>query len=248
MAEYRTFMDESGDSNILKINQKFPVFCLTSCTFEKNYYQAYVIPELDNFKMHFWGRTDIVLVSSQIRKHTGDFAIFNDQAIKKEFYTYLDELIAKLDFFIIAVVIKKNLYITKSYGLFYDSYHLALEFIMERLVKTFRKETPEGSCFITAESRGRKEDNDLIYVFNHLQLNGNEYIPTFQNITNLWMAKKDKNLAGLQIADLVAYPIATKILDLQKANPVFDLIKAKICHGPASKNNTIYGYGLKVFP
>jgi len=119
---------------------------------------------------------------------------------------------------------------------------------MERLVKTFRKETPEGSCFITAESRGRKEDNDLIYVFNHLQLNGNEYIPTFQNITNLWMAKKDKNLAGLQIADLAAYPIATKILEPQKANPVFDLIKAKICHGPESKNNTIYGYGLKVFP
>jgi hypothetical protein len=36
------------------------------------------------------------------------------------------------------------------------------------------------------------------------------------------------NILGTQIADLVAYPIARHVLDPQKANPAFDIVKPKL--------------------
>jgi len=49
---------------------------------------------------------------------------------------------------------------------------------------------------------------------------------------------------GMQIADLVAYPIGRWVLDNNKENKPFEFIKQKL----HSKNNIFLNYGLKVFP
>lgn len=53
---------------------------------------------------------------------------------------------------------------------------------------------------------------------------------------------KRKNINGLQLADLAAYPIARYVNDKERANPAFDIIKPKIY----SKGTNLYG--LKEFP
>lgn len=53
---------------------------------------------------------------------------------------------------------------------------------------------------------------------------------------------KRHNSTGLQIADLVAHPIARKIV---KPNHAFDIIEKKFRRNSAG---SIRGYGLKVFP
>jgi len=53
---------------------------------------------------------------------------------------------------------------------------------------------------------------------------------------------KRKNINGLQLADLAAYPIARYVNDKERANPSFDIIKPKIY----SKGTKLYG--LKEFP
>jgi hypothetical protein len=56
------------------------------------------------------------------------------------------------------------------------------------------------------------------------------------------------NLAGLQIADLVAYPIAAKVLRPDAEQKAFDILCPKIAAGPVCNRRSILGYGLKIFP
>ena len=63
----------------------------------------------------------------------------------------------------------------------------------------------------------------------------------------LGVVKNDENIAGLQIADLVAYPIARKVLDPERQNLSFDVIRAKIRHKPGEVKRLL-GYGIKIFP
>jgi len=66
-----------------------------------------------------------------------------------------------------------------------------------------------------------------------------------KNITSFGTSDKKENINGLQIADLVAYPIARKIIDPGKINPAFNVCKNKIL----SKGlNQRIGCGLKIFP
>ena len=53
---------------------------------------------------------------------------------------------------------------------------------------------------------------------------------------------KRDDIAGLQVADLIAYPIARYVLDPGRANPAFDVL--------SSKFYSKYGrrYGLKIYP
>jgi len=54
--------------------------------------------------------------------------------------------------------------------------------------------------------------------------------------------KKSEDIIGLQIADLVAYPITRYVLDKKAANPAFEVIKEKIY----TQKGKIHG--LKIHP
>ena len=53
--------------------------------------------------------------------------------------------------------------------------------------------------------------------------------------------KKD-NVPGLQLADLIAYPISRYVIDPERANPAFDVLETKIYKRGGKK------YGLKIYP
>lgn len=53
---------------------------------------------------------------------------------------------------------------------------------------------------------------------------------------------KKENSNGLQMADLLAYPIARYVIDKERANPAFDLIEPKFYKRGGKR------YGLKIFP
>ena len=62
------------------------------------------------------------------------------------------------------------------------------------------------------------------------------------------MEKKERNIAGLQIADMIAYPIAAKVLRPGAEQKAFDVLQPKIDAAPRHKGSYLLGYGLKVFP
>jgi hypothetical protein len=58
-----------------------------------------------------------------------------------------------------------------------------------------------------------------------------------------WMIKsKRENINGLQLTDLIAYPIARFVIEPKRANPAFDLIETKIYAKDGEWS------GLKIYP
>lgn len=58
--------------------------------------------------------------------------------------------------------------------------------------------------------------------------------------------KKGENIIGTQLSDLVAYPLANKILFPERENLAFRIIEPKIYQ--QFPNGDYLGYGLKMFP
>ena len=57
---------------------------------------------------------------------------------------------------------------------------------------------------------------------------------------------KSENNIGTQIADLIAYPIATKIIYPERVNLAFEVLEDKIYK--QFSDSDYLGYGLKIFP
>ena len=55
-------------------------------------------------------------------------------------------------------------------------------------------------------------------------------------------SKKTENVFGLQIADLIAYPISRYVLNPEKRHPSFDVISSNIYTSNGKR------LGLKIFP
>ncbi len=250
--EYVLFMDETGDHNLSNIDHNFPVFCLAGCIFERRYYHQVVRPSVDAFKKRFWGTTDVILHSRDIRKHQGPFAFLGDAREREGFYTALNDLMRSLDFTIQAVVLLKWAHLNKYGSQARHPYHLSLTFILERYSLLMRRHSDDATGYILAESRGKQPDRLLKAEYRQLQSSGTFYQQDLSNITGLWMEKKDKNIIGLQIADLIAYPIAAKVLRPQVEQKAFDVIYNKIDAAPSTtprhRRGSILGYGLKIFP
>ena len=55
-------------------------------------------------------------------------------------------------------------------------------------------------------------------------------------------SNKSENIFGLQIADLIAYPISRYVLNPEKVNPAYDVIATNIYTSNGKR------LGLKIFP
>jgi len=246
LAQYVMFVDESGDHNLKNIDDNFPLFCLCGCVFEKEHYHEIARPLVDALKIRFWNSTDVILHSRDIRKQQGAFWFLQDSGKREAFYEAINAIMRQLDFSIIVVAILKREHLANYGDQAKHPYHLALEFMMERFALMIRCGEGESTGHIIAESRGKREDKLLKEEFFRLKRRGSHY-QTFDVVTTLWAEKKRQNIVGLQIADLVAYPIARKVLDPAKSHLSFDVLRAKIRHKPGEVNRVL-GYGIKIFP
>jgi Protein of unknown function (DUF3800) len=142
------------------------------------------------------------------------------------------------------VAIEKEKYIKKYGKLSNDPYEISLSFIIERAI-FYLDESHAINLKIIIEKRGRKEDNSLNSHFCKLYANGTYFITEErmrQYHLELEFKGKLDNINGLQLADLIAYPIARYLLNKEGVNYSFEIVKNKFY----SKNGI--NYGLKVFP
>jgi len=100
---------------------------------------------------------------------------------------------------------------------------------------------------IRIESRETHNDIKLAEVYENFRSQTTYQFAISEihsKIVDLSFNQKVQNVVGMQIADLVAYPIGRWVLNNIKENKPFEFIKQKI----HSKNNIFLNYGLKVFP
>ncbi|MBK8947173.1 MAG: DUF3800 domain-containing protein [Ignavibacteriae bacterium] len=245
MSKYFLFLDESGDHGLIKIDPNFPVFVLTGIILTENSYLN-IGNQIKELKKKFWGDKKVILHSSDIRKHENEFSILFDQDIKKEFYEILNTILSQSDYKIISSAIKKKNYVNLYGKLHDDVYQISLSFIIERAVFYLDSQfAASNSLSIYIEKRGKKEDNQLKEHFQKLKNRGSGFVSPsrIKNYCNeiKFYSKKD-DIIGLQISDLIAYPIARYVLDQSRANPSFDVINSKFYSKGTRR------FGLKIYP
>ena len=238
------FLDESGDHSLDKIDNSYPMFVLAGCVFDFDYYSTIAEPEINQLKLKYFGKINVILRSYDIRKQKGEFVCLVDKKKREAFYSDLDTLMTSLDFKIIAAAIHK----AKFKDQYHDPdnpYNLCLQFILERSVM-FLGRTGEKLIF-RIESRETHNDRKLAEVYENFRSNDQRYFKKTEiqsKFVDLSFNQKNQNIAGHQIADLVAYPIGVSVMDAKRENKAFDIVKTKFHR----KNGTYENYGLKIFP
>ncbi|TXE10759.1 DUF3800 domain-containing protein [Gelidibacter salicanalis] len=242
---YHLYIDESGDHGLVNLDANFPVFLLCGMLISEPNYKS-IRDNINAIKRRFWNNKTVIFHSRDIRKCEKEFQILFDINLKTDFYLQLNSLIMSEDYTVFASAIRKDRYI-KTYGkLSNDVYELALSFIIERTVFYLDSlVSAKKELHIVIEKRGKKEDKKLEEHFQRLMARGTGYVSAERLAAlNMKIAFKDKkeNINGLQMADLLAYPIARYVIDKDRANPAFDLIEPKFYKKGGKR------YGLKIFP
>jgi hypothetical protein len=98
---------------------------------------------------------------------------------------------------------------------------------------------------IIIEKRGKKEDKKLEEHFQRLMARGTGFVNAQRlkqyGLSIIFKSKKE-NINGLQVADLVAYPVARFVIEPDRANPSFEVFQSKFYRKNGRR------YGLKIFP
>lgn len=245
MTEYNLFMDESGDHGLTTIVPEFPVFLLCGVLVSQSDYET-IKTSMNAIKSEHWDDKKVIFHSRDIRKQEKEFVKLFDMDVKQKFYNGINQIITDGDYTIIASGVRKDRYI-KTYGkLSNDVYELSLSFIIERTVFCLdAKPNGQKKVNIIIEKRGKKEDKRLAEHFQRLIARGTGYVSAERlrayNMSIEFVGKTE-NINGLQLADLIAYPMARYVIDPTRANPAFEMLEDKIYQRAGKR------YGLKVFP
>jgi len=246
---YILFLDETGDHNLKKVDKNYPIFCLTGCIFDEQYYKTKTIQavkDLKNKYTRYSKRSLLILRSRDIRKQEVGFEFLMVPQLREEFYDDLNNLIKNLNFQILASIILKDAYI-EHYAYPENPYHLSLEFIMERFTMFLTDRNEKG--VIKAEARDEGSNQQLYNEYLRIKEMGTDYIKAErirEKILHMGFWKKTDNIAGLQISDLINYPIGSRAVfpERNKIKLAYNIIRPKIL----DRNGNIIGVGLKIFP
>lgn len=243
--KYKLYIDESGDHGLSNLNPDFPIFLLCGVIISIAEYEKIRV-EFNRIKRDIWGSEHVIFHSRDIRKCEKEFKYLFDLKLKQRFYEMLDKGISDGVYSIVSSAILKEEYIKKYGKLSDDVYEVSLSFIIERAIfylDSLKQKHLELEIVI--EKRGRKEDAKLKEHFQRLLSRGTAYVTPARiasyQISILFKSKKE-NINGLQLADLIAYPIARHVLEPNRINPSYEVFKDKIYKNGERK------YGLKIFP
>ncbi len=247
-SDYVVYVDESGDHSLASIDNDYPVFVLALCVFHKRHYAERIIPAIEKLKFNYFGHDSVVLHENEIRKQKGEFVFLSHLPTRTEFMARLTSIMEESNFILIACVVDKGR-LGRSEGTSSNPYHIALGCCLEALhAFLVEKEQDNVGTHVVVECRGKKEDAELELEFRRIcdgDNAGNRMLPF-----HIVFADKKTNLAGLQLADLVARPIGLHHIRPHQSNQAFDLLKRKFfCDGGRAKvGNGYENVGLIVYP
>lgn len=196
-----------------------------------------------------------ILHLQEIHGREGAFSPLNDPGRRHAFHCDLVQLISQAEFVAIAVVIDKLPHFAKGYRSRRDPYHYCLEVLLERYVGILEMCNATGD--VMAEARYKEADQQLRTEFESIYTAGTRFCERQKFEHSLTSAKlkikpKSKRIAGLQLADLVAYPLSRQVLEKKgRIGPEKNELRRRIRAAADPKLNRQYytgdveGYGEK---
>jgi len=233
---------------------------LTGCIIETEKYRSTFHPTLEELKQtHFPHNPDepIILHRKEIINKRGAFWRLRDPEKEKSFNEDVLSFLEEMAYTVITVVIDKKVHIERYEESAYHPYHYCLSALLERYCGFLHFYNAKGD--VLGESRGGTEDRQLKDAYNRIydsgtQFRRQEFFHSVLTSKEIKLKSKRANIAGIQVADLLAHPLKQEILAETGRIPDIpdQLFGKRICEIVKKKynrhvyNGRIYGYG-KVF-
>lgn len=238
------YLDETGDHSLELVDKDFPIFALVMFICDEDIYTQKIIPSIYKLKLDYFKHEAVILHSRDIRKAQKEFGFLTNPENRNEFYSRINNIMSEVDYTLIVSVIKKQEH-KEKYGISAQNpYDVAMCLCLERLL-SFLEDNKQNAVQLIAESRGKREDDELKRSFFQIITQGTYFNSSdrFKKIDfKLIFVQKSMNIIGTQLADLCAYPIARHVHNPEQANPAFEIVRNKIY----KKKGKITG--LKIFP
>lgn len=237
------YLDESGDHSLSKIDPQYPIFVLGGIITEDEYATNQMEQAVQDFKAKLFG---LILHTADIVRQRNGFEKLVDSNFRQKFYAELNKLMRSLEYKVVACAIKKDAHAEK-YGIFaIDPYFLSLNVLVERFCFEIGGSINGGT--IIAEKRNPTFDNQLELAWLNLKVSGTKYLQAVDvsnRVNQLTLVHKKRNIAGLQLADLIVSPAGRFVLG-KKSHDDFSIIEEKFRRLPESP--TYRGSGLIILP
>lgn len=257
--KYRLYIDEAGDHGFGSLNIiKHRYLGLAGSIFERRNDYIKAVDDMKELKRKYWPDADpdepVIFHRNIMIRQQGYFSIFKDINKKTDFDEDLLSYLNEQKYTVIVVVIDKKGQ-KDGYTTPYHTYHFSLMVMLERYCGWLRFFETVGD--VLAESRGGTEDRKLKEEFREIYEKGKSYYypaSFFQEALTSRKIKikpKSNNVTGLQISDMIAYPIKEKMFydrNIRINNfsgtfneKVYDVVKDKLNRNFYS--GKINGYG-----
>ena len=256
---YRLYVDESGDSGTgLKSLKQDPYLTLIGVAFEFQYYRDIFQPQLEALKrdhLPYDPDDPPVLHKKDIVDKQGAFWVLRDPSKQDCFDRDLLSLIREADFCLFCVIVDKKANIEKYGQQCPEQYGYAMAGLLARYCGWLNC-VVHGVGDVMAEARYKKADRNLQEVFEHIYQYGTRHYPgpnpvpeqIFQatlTTKNLKLKEKNRNIAGLQLADLLTYCCKADVLrEYGLSAPRLGPFSDKICRAIQPKYNRHYTSGI----
>lgn len=215
---YRLYIDESGDHTYkLLDDMSHRYLALLGVWFRQTDDYVAFADALETFKRDIFGpRPDkpVVLHRSDIINQKGAFGLLCNSKVSEKFDDGVLDVVRRSRFKMTCVVIDKQEHLER-YASPFHPYHYCLAAILDRYSGWLNYKNAVGD--VMAESRGREEDLQLKQAYRRVYRSGtlmfdhkhHQRALTSQDIK---LRPKSANIAGLQLADVLAYPVKQAML------------------------------------
>jgi len=220
--KYRIYIDEVGNPDLgSSDNPNHRFLSLTGVIIELDHAEKAIHPQIEDLKRKFFHShpdDPVILHRKEIVNAKPPFESLRDERTRDRFIHNLLSLITTWEYTVITICLDKKTHKETYQTWRYDPYHYCLAVLLEGFVFFLNRHGCQED--VMAESRGGKEDIRLKASFHRLWENGTDYVypdQFQQSLTSSQLKIKPKtvNIAGLQLADLLAYPSRNQILDEQ---------------------------------
>lgn len=213
---FRLFIDEVGNNDLdgAASDPNIRFLSLSGVLMRRYLHDSILTQRLDALKQMLPAHTSVkpvILHRREIVRREGPFAALRDVALSSKFNAALLECLSESPYLVVTVQIDKKAHLD-SYGMWhFDPYHYCLRCLIERYVLYLSRHGEHGDVVI--EPRFKSADKKLKASFERIYRSGTENLPS--RLVQRHLVSKDiqfcaksANVAGLQLADLIAHPSA----------------------------------------
>lgn len=260
---FRLYIDEVGNSDLKGAadDPNIRYLALTGILTTVDRHDRAICGRMDQLKALFPAHSTahpVVFHRREVLRREGPFSALRDPGVGARFDEGLLNLFQRAPYLTITVQIDKESHLN-TYGVWhYDPYHYCMNCLVERYVLYLRRHDMVGDVVI--EPRYKKADKKLKASFERTCRLGTDNIPAriFEKhllSRDIGFFPKKANVAGLQLADLLAHPSARHMRLQRDSIPApsdFGSKVAKILVDRRYARNPqtlrVEGYGTKWLP